>query len=205
MGGVQGRRALLRRRLRDHPADAARRGPHLSLDELAPSSSTRSRWGRSRPARSWRRSPRSATRHTALAGGVVAAAVAFAPSFAFVLLGGGRFEQLRHSARAQAFLDGAGSGGDRRDSRAGDSAGARAPPSVAVRGAGGSGGRAAGRPPRSRADAARRGRRRRRARAWRACRCAERRRTRQCCDPQPSPGAWPLKLTTCWIPLGRFA
>ncbi len=43
-----------------------------------------------------------------LAGGVVASAVAFAPSFVFVLLGGGRFEQLRHSARAQAFLDGAG-------------------------------------------------------------------------------------------------
>ena len=43
-----------------------------------------------------------------LAGGALAAAVAFAPSFAFVLLGGGRFEQLRHSARAQAFLDGAG-------------------------------------------------------------------------------------------------
>lgn len=43
-----------------------------------------------------------------LAGGLLAAAVAFAPSFAFVLAGGGRFERLRGQARARAFLDGAG-------------------------------------------------------------------------------------------------
>jgi len=43
-----------------------------------------------------------------VAGGVLAAAIAFSPSFAFVLLGGGRFERLRGDARAQAFLDGAG-------------------------------------------------------------------------------------------------
>jgi chromate transporter len=43
-----------------------------------------------------------------LAGGVLAAAVAFAPSFSFILLGGGRFEQLRRNARARAFLGGAG-------------------------------------------------------------------------------------------------
>jgi chromate transporter len=43
-----------------------------------------------------------------LAGGVLAALIAFAPSFAFVLLGGGRFQRLRANARAQAFLDGAG-------------------------------------------------------------------------------------------------
>jgi chromate transporter len=43
-----------------------------------------------------------------LAGGVLAALVAFAPSFSFVLLGGGRFEQLRNNGRARAFLDGAG-------------------------------------------------------------------------------------------------
>jgi chromate transporter len=41
-------------------------------------------------------------------GGVLAAVVAFAPSFAFVMLGGPHFEQLRENARAQAFLDGAG-------------------------------------------------------------------------------------------------
>jgi chromate transporter len=43
-----------------------------------------------------------------IGGGVIAAAVAFAPSFSFVLLGGGRFERLRSNARAGAFLDGAG-------------------------------------------------------------------------------------------------
>jgi chromate transporter len=43
-----------------------------------------------------------------LAGGVIAAAVAFAPSFAFVLLGGARFGRLRDNARARAFLSGAG-------------------------------------------------------------------------------------------------
>jgi chromate transporter len=43
-----------------------------------------------------------------ISGGVIAAAVAFTPSFSFVLLGGGRFEQLRANARARAFLDGAG-------------------------------------------------------------------------------------------------
>ena len=43
-----------------------------------------------------------------LAGGALAAAVAFAPSFAFVLAGGGQFERLRGSRRAQAFIGGAG-------------------------------------------------------------------------------------------------
>jgi chromate transporter len=41
-------------------------------------------------------------------GAVLAAVVAFAPSFAFVLLGGRRFEHLRTNRRARAFLDGAG-------------------------------------------------------------------------------------------------
>jgi chromate transporter len=40
--------------------------------------------------------------------GLLASAVAFAPSFAFVLFGGPRFEQIRGNARARAFLDGAG-------------------------------------------------------------------------------------------------
>ena len=43
-----------------------------------------------------------------IAGGLLASAVAFAPSFAFVLLGGPHFEQIRGSQRARAFLDGAG-------------------------------------------------------------------------------------------------
>jgi chromate transporter len=43
-----------------------------------------------------------------VAGGLLAAAVAFAPSFAFVLLGAHRFDQLRGNIRVRAFLDGAG-------------------------------------------------------------------------------------------------
>jgi chromate transporter len=43
-----------------------------------------------------------------IAGGLLASAVAFAPSFAFVLLGGPHFGQIRGSQRARAFLDGAG-------------------------------------------------------------------------------------------------
>jgi chromate transporter len=41
-------------------------------------------------------------------GALLAAAVAFAPSFAFVLLGASRFDRLRGNDRARAFLDGAG-------------------------------------------------------------------------------------------------
>jgi len=43
-----------------------------------------------------------------LAGGLLAAAVAFAPSFSFILIGGARFERLRENADARAFLNGAG-------------------------------------------------------------------------------------------------
>jgi chromate transporter len=43
-----------------------------------------------------------------LGGGLLAAAVAFAPSFAFVLAGGRRFDLIRTDLRARAFLDGAG-------------------------------------------------------------------------------------------------
>jgi chromate transporter len=43
-----------------------------------------------------------------IGGAALAAAVAFTPSFAFVLVGGGRFERIRTSARARAFLAGAG-------------------------------------------------------------------------------------------------
>jgi chromate transporter len=43
-----------------------------------------------------------------LSGALVATAVAFAPSFAFVMVGGPYFERLRGSRHARAFLDGAG-------------------------------------------------------------------------------------------------
>jgi len=41
-------------------------------------------------------------------GALVGSLIAFAPSFAFVLLGGDRFDDLRTRARPRAFLDGAG-------------------------------------------------------------------------------------------------
>jgi chromate transporter len=41
-------------------------------------------------------------------GALLAAVVAFSPSFSFILLGGGRFERLRQNDRARASLDGAG-------------------------------------------------------------------------------------------------
>jgi chromate transporter len=43
-----------------------------------------------------------------LGGGLLAALVAFAPSFVFVLLGGPHFDRLRRSPMVQAFLTGAG-------------------------------------------------------------------------------------------------
>jgi chromate transporter len=43
-----------------------------------------------------------------LLGGVLAAIVAFSPSFAFVLVGARRFDRLRANPTARAFLDGAG-------------------------------------------------------------------------------------------------
>jgi chromate transporter len=43
-----------------------------------------------------------------LAGGLLASAVAFTPSFLLVFFGGPRFEQIRGNARVRAFLEGAG-------------------------------------------------------------------------------------------------
>jgi len=43
-----------------------------------------------------------------VAGGLLAALVAFAPSFAFVLLGASRFDRLRTDERVRSFLNGAG-------------------------------------------------------------------------------------------------
>jgi len=41
-------------------------------------------------------------------GALLAAVVAFTPSFAFILGGGGRFDRVRRDERARSFLDGAG-------------------------------------------------------------------------------------------------
>ncbi len=43
-----------------------------------------------------------------IAGGLLAAVIAFSPSLAFVLFGGGRFERIRANQSARAFLAGAG-------------------------------------------------------------------------------------------------
>jgi chromate transporter len=43
-----------------------------------------------------------------LVGGILASVIAFSPSFAFILLGGRRFDLLRSDRRAKAFLEGAG-------------------------------------------------------------------------------------------------
>ena len=43
-----------------------------------------------------------------LVGGILASLVAFSPSFAFILFGAHRFDQIRGDHRARAFLDGAG-------------------------------------------------------------------------------------------------
>jgi chromate transporter len=43
-----------------------------------------------------------------LAGGLLAPLIAFSPSFAFILLGAHRFDQIRGNSAARAFLDGAG-------------------------------------------------------------------------------------------------
>ena len=43
-----------------------------------------------------------------IGGGLLAALVAFLPSFSFILLGGGRFERLRDNPLARSFLAGAG-------------------------------------------------------------------------------------------------
>jgi chromate transporter len=43
-----------------------------------------------------------------IGGGLLAAAVAFAPSFSFILIGADRFDRLRHNPWVRSFLDGAG-------------------------------------------------------------------------------------------------
>ena len=72
------------------------------------SSSTRWRWDRSPRARSCRRSPSSATRRAGVGGALLAALIAFAPSFAFIVAGARHFGALRTNRLAQSFLGGAG-------------------------------------------------------------------------------------------------
>ena len=43
-----------------------------------------------------------------ITGGLLAATVAFAPSFSFILIGAERFDRLRANQNVRAFLDGAG-------------------------------------------------------------------------------------------------
>ena len=134
LDGVQGRRALLRRRLRDRPADAGRRGRPLPLDDPTASSSTRSRSGRSRPGPVVTPSPSSATRAAGVGGGAarrarrVLAVVRVHPARRARASTG-----CARTARARAFLDGAGPGRDRRDPRLGDPARPRPVGPVAVR------------------------------------------------------------------------
>ena len=88
LGGVQGRRAVLRGRVRDRAADAGRRRAHLPLDDLVPLPRCgRARSGDSRTGRRDGRGGR--VRGPRRTGAALAAAVAFAPSFAFVLLWAG--------------------------------------------------------------------------------------------------------------------
>ena len=71
-----------------------------------------------------------------IGGGLLAAAIAFGPSFVFVLAGAPRFDRLRRNSTVQAFLDGAGTNGDRRDHRLRRGPGRRTRPPVAGRSTG---------------------------------------------------------------------
>ena len=91
-------------------------------------------------------------------GALLAAVVAFAPSFAFVLAGAGRFDALRDNAAVRAFLDGAGPAAIGAILGSARAARRRGAGGVAVGGARGRRGAAARRPARGRAHAAPRGR-----------------------------------------------
>ena len=88
---------------------------------------------RSPRARSCTPSPSSATPPPASAAALLAAAVAFAPSFSFILLGADRFDRLRANPRVRAFLDGAGPAAIGAIARRGRPARARAHRNLAVR------------------------------------------------------------------------
>ena len=121
LGRAQGRRPVLRRRLRDHPADAGRRRRSLPLDDRRRSSSTRSRSARSPPARSCRPSPSSATPPPGSAAGCWPPRSRSRPSFAFILLGADRFDRLRGNPRVARLPRRRRPGRDRRHPRLGRS------------------------------------------------------------------------------------
>ena len=100
-------------------------------------------------------------------GGLLAAAVAFSPSFAFVLLGGDRFDRIRARRACPHVSRRRRPGGDRRDPRLGGPARAGAVGAVAGRRPRGRRGAPARATPRRRPDARRRRRRRRRDRPLR--------------------------------------
>ena len=107
LGRVQGRCAVLRRRVRDHPADAGRRRRPLPLDDQRPVPQRgRARPDHPRAGRADRRGRRLRRRRPRRR--PAAAAVAFAPSFLFVLLGARAFRSAARQPRVRAFLDGAG-------------------------------------------------------------------------------------------------
>ena len=72
-----------------------------------------------------------------LVGGILASLVAFSPSFAFILLGADRFDQIRGNRRARAFLGRRRARRHRRHLRLRRPPRPRADPPVAVRRAGG--------------------------------------------------------------------
>ncbi len=90
-----------------------------------------------------------------VAGALLAAAIAFVPSFVFILAGASRFDRLRADPRVRAFLDGAGPAAVGAILGAAIPLDARAGGDVAVRGARRGGRRAGGAAARRRADAAR--------------------------------------------------
>ena len=156
LGGVQGGGAVVRRRLRDHPADAGGRGGAgwmtsgqflnaVALGQITPGPVVQTV---------------SAVGYAAagLGGGLLAALVAFSPSFVFVLGGARCFECPAHQQERPVVPGRRGPGGDRGDPRLGHPAGRGAEPAVAVRGAGRRGGPAARAEARGRGHPARRGR-----------------------------------------------
>ena len=108
LGRVQGRRAVLRRRFRDHPADAGRRGPRLPLDDrLAVPQRGRPRPDHPRPSgrdrrRGRLRRPRD-RRRRARRGRRLRALVHLHPA-----RGGPASSACAPIPRARAFLDGSG-------------------------------------------------------------------------------------------------
>ena len=108
LGRAQGRRPVVRRRLRDHPADAGRRRAPLPLDDEQRSSSTRWRSDRSHRVRSCRRSPSSATPPPAWAARSWRPSSPSHPRSLFIVVGARHFGALRTNRVAQSFLGGAG-------------------------------------------------------------------------------------------------